>query len=248
MGEHKAAVSRQNGSPNVIDVGLSISRWPSGSTMQEHVLKRIEELVASGTVTMRSQSKGEYWMRDIVAAQTWMASAANAIQQVAPVGSFFREELQRLMANDQLKGGIPGTVVEKLLGVLHSVHLEARAGLLMRLEDQVVATAFDDFLDHAAEYHKSGKLKEAAVLSSAVLEDTIKRIAIKNQVDPTSISLDPLIDELAKRSVFSPVKTKRIKSFVGVRNHALHAEWDKLDLRDVGAQIAGVRELLDEHL
>ena len=216
--------------------------------MQEHVLKRIEELLAGGVATMRSQSKGDYWMRDVTAAQAWMASAANAIVQVAPAGSFFREELQRLMANDQLKGGIPEDIIEKVLGVLQSVHLEAKAGLLVRLEDQVVATAFDDFLDHADEYHKSGKIKEAAVLSSAVLEDTIKRIAVKNQVNPTGLSLEPLIDELAKRTVFSPVKTKRIKYFVGVRNHALHAEWDKLDLKDVGAQIAGVRDLLDEHL
>ena len=86
------------------------------------------------------------------------------------------------------------------------------------------------------------------MLASAVLEDSIKRIAVKNQVDPKGLSLEPLIDELAKRSVFSPVKTKRIKSFAGVRNHALHAEWEKLDLKDVGAQIAGIRELLDEHL
>jgi hypothetical protein len=216
--------------------------------MQEHVLKRIEELIARGTSTVHSQPKGGFWMRDIVTAQSWMASAANAIQQVAPVGSFFREELERLMANEQLKGGIPETVVEKVLGVLQSVHLEAQAGLLVKLEDQVVASAFDDFLDHAAEYHRSGKLKEAAVLASAVLEDTIKRIAVKNQVDPKGLSLDPLIDELAKRTVFSSVKAKRIKSFAAVRNHALHAEWDKLDLKDVGAQIAGVRELLDEYL
>lgn len=216
--------------------------------MQKHVLNRIEELITRGDATVRSQQKGDFWMRDIVAAQSWMTSAANAIQQVAPTGSFFREEIERLMANDQLKGGIPETVVQKVLGVLQSVHLEAKAGLLVKLEDQVVATAFDDFLDHARDHHKSGKLKEAAVLASAVLEDTIKRIAVKNQVDPKGFSLDPLIDELAKRNVFSPVKAKRIKSFAGVRNHALHAEWDKLDLKDVGAQIAGVRELLDEHL
>lgn len=177
-----------------------------------------------------------------------MASAANAIQQVAPTGSFFRAELDRLMSNEQLTGGIPITVAEKVLGLLHSVQLEAQAGLLMKLEDQVVATAFDDFLDHAAEYHKSGKVKEAAVLASAVLEDTIKRISSKSGVSSASQSLDPLIDELAKAGVFSPVKAKRVKSYAAIRNHALHAEWDKLDIKDIGAQISGIRELLDEHL
>lgn len=216
--------------------------------MQEHVSKRIEELITRGNATVRAQPRKDYWISDVVQGQSWMSSAANAIQQVAPVGSFFRLELARLMSNEQLKGGIPIEVAEKVLGLLQSVQLEASAGLLVRLEDQVVATAFDDFLDHAAQYHKSGKVKEAAVLASAVLEDTIKRVASKNGINPDGLSLEPLIDELAKQNVVTPVKGKRLKSYAAIRNHALHAEWDKLDIKDVGAQISGLRELLDEHL
>ncbi|UCV27295.1 hypothetical protein [Ferribacterium limneticum] len=216
--------------------------------MQTHVLKRIDELVTRGTATVRSQSHEDYWMRDVVASQSWFSSAANSIQQVAPTDSFYRAELDRLVSNENLKGGFPRATMEKMLGLLQSVQLEAQAGLLIKLEDQVVATAFDDFLDHAALYHKSGKTKEAAVLASAVLEDTVKRIAVKSNIAPSGLSLEPLIDELAKQSVFTAVKAKRLKSFSAVRNHALHAEWDKLDIKDVGAQISGLRELLDEHL
>lgn len=216
--------------------------------MQAHVLNRIEELVKQGNASQRSQPQEDYWMRDLVTAQSWLSSAANAIQQVAPDGSFFRKELDRLVANEQLRGGVPLSTIEKLLGLLQSVQQEARAGLLVKLEDQVVATAIDDFLDQASQYHKAGKLKEAAVLASAVLEDTVKRIAIKSGLDPKSLSLDPLIDALAKAGILSPVKAKRVKSYAGIRNHALHAEWGELDLKDVGAQISGLRELLDEHL
>ncbi|MDD5114870.1 MAG: hypothetical protein PHC94_12705 [Methylobacter sp.] len=216
--------------------------------MQSHVLKRIEELIIRGNSTVYSQSSGDYWIQDVVAGQSWMASAANAIQQVSPVASFFRVELDRLMTNEQLKHGIPLSVTEKVLGLLQSVQLEAQAGLLTKLEDQVIATAFDDFLDHASQYHKSGKVKEAAVLASAVLEDTVKRVATKNGISPSGLSLEPLIDELAKGGIVTQVKAKRLKSYSAIRNHALHAEWDKLDLKDVGAQISGLRELLDEHL
>ena len=216
--------------------------------MQAHVLKRINELIVCGNTTVRVQSSDDYWVRDVIVGQSWMASAANAIQQVSPTGSFFRIELDRLMSNDQLKGGIPISVAQKVLGLLQSVQLEAQAGLLTKLEDQIVATAFDDFLDHASQYHKSGKVKEAAVLASAVLEDTVKRIATKSGINPTGLSLEPLIDELARLDVVTPVKAKRLKSYAAIRNHALHAEWEKLDLKDVGAQISGLRELLDEHL
>jgi uncharacterized protein YutE (UPF0331/DUF86 family) len=214
--------------------------------MQEQLLARIQELVAQGQTVSRDD--GDYWVNDVSGAQAWMASAANVIQQIAPVGSFYREEIGRLTTHPELKAGIPSTVLQKILGVLRSVQDEARGGLLAKIEYQIFATAFDDFLDHATEFHKSGKAREAAVLVSAVLEDTLKRVAVKNGLAPAGASLDPLIDELMKLGVFTPVKAKRMKSFAGVRNSALHAEWEKLDLKDIGNAIDGVRELLDDYL
>ena len=216
--------------------------------MHEHVLKRINEIIEQGVILARSYGRDDYWVKGIIPAQAWISSAANAIQQVAPASSFFREELNRLMANDQLKGGIPTASMEKVLGLLQSVLNESNSGMLTKLEYQVVSSAFDDFLDHAEEYHRSGKIKEAATLNSAVLEDTLKRVAVKNSINPDGMSLDPLIDALTKADVFTDVKAKRLKAHAAVRNHALHAEWEKLELRDVGMQIRGVRELLDEHL
>jgi uncharacterized protein YutE (UPF0331/DUF86 family) len=216
--------------------------------MQEQVLARIDELISQGQSLARRYSQEDYWVKEITPAQSWMASAANAILQIVPPGSFYRLEVDRLTTHEGLKTGIPTTVLEKVLGVLLSVRAEAQTGLLAKLEYQVFATAFDDFLDHASSFHKSGKAKEAAILVSAVLEDTLKRIATKNGISPEGLTLEPLIDEISKSGVFTTVKAKRMKSYAGVRNSALHAEWDKLDLKDIGNTIEGVRELLDDYL
>lgn len=45
-----------------------------------------------------------------------------------------------------------------------------------------------------------------------------------------------------KKNVFTSVKSKRIKSFIAITNKALHAQWDELDIRDVGELIKGARE------
>ena len=216
--------------------------------MQTHVAKRIQELVAQGNAMAASRDRERAWMEDVIMAQSWLTSAANAIHQVAPPGSFFRVEVDRLIAGSHQQNGILCKAFEKVLGVLQSLQLEAEAGLLTKLEYQVVATTFDEFIDHAASYHRSGKLQESSVIASAVLEDTIKRIASKNGIASNGMSLDPLIDELAKQNVFSPVKAKRLKAHAAVRNHALHAEWEKFDLKDAAKLIEGVRELLDEYL
>lgn len=215
--------------------------------MQEQVLKRIHELIAQGAQVTR-RDRGDYWVDDIVSGQAWMASAINAILQVAPPQSFYVAEVTRLSTQDELKSGISFNILEKVLGVLKSVEAEAQTGLLAKLELQVFVTAFDEFLDHATFFHRAGKVKESAVLVSVVLEDTIKRIAAKNTIPSEGVTLDPLIDLLTKASIFTPVKAKRIKAFAGVRNHALHAEWEKIDIKDVGSAIEGTRELLDSYL
>lgn len=177
-----------------------------------------------------------------------MTSAANLVSIAASQGSYFRDELLRITTNDQLKGGVPWALVQKMQGLLTSLKDEAAHGLLRRLEDVVVATAFDDFLDHAEAFHKGNKAREAGVLAAIVLEDTIKRIASKNSVSASGLSLEQLIDELVKVGVFTPVKAKRVKAYAGVRNPALHAEWDKFDIRDAGELIFGTRELIDNFL
>jgi len=157
------------------------------------------------------------------------------------------EECTRLENDPRLRDGMPTNTVQRALGLLLSARDEWSAGMLRRIEYVIAAATFDDFLDHAAEYHKAGKKIEASVLASAVLEDTVKKIAVKNSVAEKR-TLDPVIDDLAGTGVFTPVKAKRVKAYTGTRNKALHAEWDAFDIKDVSEMINGVRELIEEFL
>lgn len=223
--------------------------------LESHITARIDALLETGRKLMsQRRHQGEYgpefWVEDrlIPEAQAWMTSVANVVTLVAPQGSYFRDELARITTNDHLKGGAPWALLQKMHGLLTSLKDEAVHGLLRKLEYIAVATAFDDFLDHAEAFHKGNKAREAGVLAAIVLEDTIKRIATKNNVPTDGISLEQLIDELVKIGVFTPVKAKRIKGYAGVRNPALHAEWEKFDIRDAGDLIAGTRELIEGFL
>jgi len=175
-------------------------------------------------------------------------SCANLLQVAAPASSHFVAESTKLLAETDDASGIKTSTVSKMLGVLESASTEWSAGMMRSIEFMVAAATFDDFLDHAAAYHKGGKKTEAAVLGSAVFEDVVKRICAKHKIAATGKTVDPLIDDLAAAGVLTAVKAKRAKAYAGVRNHALHAEWDKLDLKDVGQMLQGVRELIEEHL
>jgi len=217
--------------------------------------KRIDALLQRGQALLANRPiRGEYgpayWVddRSIPNVQAWMTSTSNLISITTLEGSYFRNELLRITTNEQLNGGAPWVLVQKMQGLLSALKEEASHGLIRRLEDVVIATAFDDFLDHASAFHKGNKAREAGVLAAIVLEDSIKRIASKNNISIAGQSLEQLIDELVKASVFTPVKAKRVKAYAGVRNPALHAEWDQFDIRDAGELISGTRELINTFL
>lgn len=225
---------------------------PTGS-YKEKIAKRIEILKVEGnrqTSELPRNYEGKLFafVRDenVSSCHSWLNSVANLVRQLAPANSPLVEECNRLTI-EGIKN-IHHTYVLKMAGVLDSLEQEWKWGLLSNVEYIYVAETFDQFLDIAADYHKAKKKIESAVLASAVLEDTIKRICKKNDVEYQGKTLDPLIDDLVKHNVLTPVKAKRAKSYSGVRNHSLHADWDKFEIEDVGSMIQGIRELVDKHL
>jgi hypothetical protein len=235
--------------------------------MKEEVTKRFEELIGRcrrlletlgpevvkidihGNPTVDAGSY-QYWVPKVRIPEfrSWLTSAANLIYHVSPPSSHLTQECNRIMADEHLKQGVSSNVLVLMLGLLTGAKDEWDHGLLGKIEYIVAGATFDDFLDHADEYHKGNKKVEAAVLGSAVLEDTVKKIAQKNGIQTSGKTLDPLVDDLVKANVLTLVKGKRVKAYAGVRNHALHAEWDKFEISDVGELIKGTRELIENYL
>ncbi len=217
--------------------------------------QRFTELLIEGQKLISEVERDEngflsYWMPEdrIAIYQQWIGSTVNLIGLVDQPNGTFKSECARLQRDDDNKSGVAYRIMQKLYGLLAATKDEWKRGLLRKVEYIVIAEAFDDFLDHASYYHKGNKKIESSILACAVLEDTIKRIARKHTIETKGMSMEPLIDELVKQNIFTPVKAKRVKSFAGVRNHALHAEWDEFDIRDVGDLIKGTRELIDTFL
>jgi uncharacterized protein YutE (UPF0331/DUF86 family) len=221
--------------------------------MKEIISKRFQNLIDEGKQLIQKIPPHEYGggnlayyaaSRDRDQFQAWISSVSNLIDIVVPSKSNYREELERLLTHRDMSIGVPSLVVQRLYGLLLSAQKEWESGLLKKIIFIIAAETFDDFLDKAAEYHKSNKSIEASILASAVLEDSMKKIAIKNNVPLSGQSLELLIDELVKAEVLTSIKAKRLKAAAGIRNHALHAEWEKFDIKDTGALIQTVRDLI----
>ena len=222
--------------------------------MEKELKSRCEELIQSGDHIVGKiqfyEGRPSYWYRDeeIAEIQAWIASVSNFFRLTATPDTYYHQECVRIVEDEDLRGGVSFHIVQKLVGLLKSIKEEITRGLIRKAEYIFVATTFDDFLDHAAIYHKGGKKIESSVLASAVFEDTIRKVASKNEINESGRSLETLIDDLSKSSVLTPVKAKRLKGYSAIRNKALHAQWDEFDIKDVGELIKGTRELIESYM
>jgi len=234
---------------------------------KEEINKRFETLIKKGNELLGTlgpdsyviNANGEtrtdynsypYWVPKVRVPEfrAWLTSASSLIHFVSLPDAPLVRECDLIMTDEDLQRGMPSSVLTQICGLLIGAKDEWDNGSLGKIEYIFAGETFDNFLDHAAEYHKGNRKIEASILASAVLEDTMKKIAQKNGVSTSGKALDPLIDELVKANVFRPVKAKSVKANAGVRNLALHAEWDKFDISDVGKLIVGTKELIENYL
>lgn len=175
----------------------------------------------------------------------WMLSAVNLIEVATPEGSRYHREAARLLPKTD--AGIFLYSIANILGLLKSARAETSHGLLKSLEYHFVGLAFEDFLKYASRFNEGGKKMEAAVLASAVLEDTIKRLCRKHAIEVKDKTLDPLLNALKSGGILTRVKTERLRASVALRNQAFHADWAAFDAQDVRQMIEGLDELLETH-
>ena len=223
--------------------------------METQYLERAKELLERGkqhaaSIKRSSEYGANYWYEEdkIPEVCSWFDSVFNIFRLLTTPDMHFYQHVLETQNDEELRRGAPFWAVQKLCGNLASLIEEIELGLLAKTEYIFTATAFDDFLDHASEFHKSGKKVESGVLASIVFEDTLRKISSRYNVSNHGDSIELTVDNLTRAGAWSSVKAKRIKAYAAVRNKALHAKWDEIELRDVGELIKGVRELLENHL
>ena len=223
--------------------------------MEKELLARAKELLQRGKQHSESISRSDnyganYWYSEdkIQVVRSWFDSVFNLFRLITTPDMHYYNQVIETQNDASLKHGVPYWAVQKLCGNLTSLIEEIELGLLKKAEYIYIASAFDDFLDHAEQFHKAGKKIESSVLASIVFEDTLRKISSKYNASNKGDRIELIIDNLTKANAWTSIKAKRIKAYAAIRNKALHAEWDEIELRDVGELIRGIRELLEYNL
>jgi hypothetical protein len=88
----------------------------------------------------------------------------------------------------------------------------------------------------------------AAVLASAALEDAMKKLAKKNGVTlEENADLTKIINALKAARVVRGTQASMLTGMLRIRNAAMHAKWQEIDVPEVRGLIAFVEGLLALH-
>jgi hypothetical protein len=135
------------------------------------------------------------------------------------------------------------------LGILEAAQRDFESGLLFDLRSLIFSEVLGDFIEQAEALFLAGYYAAAAVLIGGVLEDTLRKLAVNNNIKiPDRKSLDPINIELARAELYDKLTQKRITALADLRNTAAHGHFDKVKKDDVEDMINWVRRFTADYL
>jgi len=103
-----------------------------------------------------------------------------------------------------------------------------------------------EFLNHSVNYVKENRKIESSIISTAIFEDTIKKIGVRNSIK--NDKLEQILNGLKSVGVFQKVFTKKLKYYAALRNKALHASWDEFEIDDVKQLNSDLEDLIRNYI
>jgi hypothetical protein len=139
-------------------------------------------------------------------------------------------------------------IIAKIIaGALAGVLAEIDAGLVGSIRQQAAAEVLADFvaLSRSALEDGGGQGKNvASVLAAAAFEDSIRRLGATHAGIIGGEKLADVLEALKKSGFLQGPQVAIAQSYLTFRNHAMHAQWDKIESEAVNSVLGFVEQLV----
>ena len=154
------------------------------------------------------------------------------------------KQIRGILIAPQALAAAGGRARDLAVGYLRTLLADIDSGFLVTLERRFVGEITGDFLSLAKLTFSDKQTGVAAVLASAAIEDAFKRLALANGLDVRDKDMPEVIGALSGKGLLSGAQLPVAKSYVQLRNKAMHAQFDKIDAAEVGSLIAFTEQFL----
>ncbi|WP_278471212.1 hypothetical protein [Gimesia maris] len=200
--------------------------------------KRITELIELGESvrdTAQNISQSRNYEVDMTKFYTFRTASLSFLRNVFGISHPYYSEFDKIVFENR----IPPTL--KAIGILQGVQSDIAGGWLQTSKSLATAEVLADFFDMAEHLLDSGYKDPAAVVLGSVLEEHLRNLAKKNNVeivyekDGKQIpkKADSLNAELAKSAVYNLLDQKNITAWLDLRNKAAHGHYNEYSEKQV---------------
>lgn len=173
---------------------------------------------------------------------------AATIDRLAPPGSRYRENARAALK----KYGENNPYNLKILpGILKALRADYVAGHLQAIHELIHADIFADFLEMADYLLEEGYKDPAAVIAGGVLEEHLRKLCQKSNIEITKGNrykkADSLNVELAGASVYSKLDQKSVTAWLDLRNKAAHGRYGEYTKEQVALMVQGIRDFVSRY-
>ncbi|WP_295932974.1 DUF4145 domain-containing protein [uncultured Xanthomonas sp.] len=209
--------------------------------IQENLEQRFSALEESGRkLPIIGQSSRHV---EAQAFYNWSGNALSLIRGVFGDSSShfsqFNSELSRINSNY-----IDERHYKAFLGIFLAAKSDFDDGFIFSVEKSIAGELFGDLVALAKTSLSEGHHTVAAVLASAALEDALKKYALSFGLDIEGKTMEQVVNSLKSKGAVTGAQKALLSAMPKVRNHAMHADWDKLTPQDAGSVIGFVESFL----
>ena len=206
----------------------------------EDILKRFDELMGLGNEVLATTKPGGKFVPQLVNKGKFSCFRSASLSFLESIFSdqqtYYKEFIEHVKNNRP-------TDTEVGINILQAAKAEIEGGWLFTVEGRISAEIFADFIALAKEALDDNE-DVAAVLACAAIEDALKRLAIKENMDVDDKDMSEVINALKAGSVLKGPQVQIVQSYVKLRNKAFHAEWEKIDKESVSSLIGFTEQFL----
>jgi hypothetical protein len=142
------------------------------------------------------------------------------------------------------------------LNVAEAIIREAReeiaGGWTITLRALVAAEMFTDFSEMAEHLLTEGYKDPAAVIVGSMLEEHLRQVAVRANVEVATLAGDDLVPkkadrlnaDLARVAAYSKLDQKNVTAWLDLRNNAAHGKYGAYSAEQVGVMLRGVTEFI----
>lgn len=208
------------------------------------LIEQIERVLAkfpAVSATWHSSSM-IHGFRDAVAYHALRAECIALISHVYGAEHAQARVFQRNISNETLHH------LQAAEGMLRGTIESIKHGLLEDIRTQVLLDIQGDFIAAADSALSSGAKDVAAALSCVVLEDSVKRLALKSGLDDLADKeFSVVVAGLFKAGAITKGTKGALLAYKDLRNSALHAQWHEVSEEAVRALLYFLPVFVEQH-